>query len=60
MVVAAPVRVNRDNYMHMTGDDLRRYAYSLGVSHSEAAGMSETKLKQQCTLAISRQSDEDS
>lgn len=53
-------RVNRDNYMHMAGDALKRYAHSLGISRSEAAGMSDEKLKEQCRIAISRHYDEES
>lgn len=52
-VVAEPVRVNRDNYMHMSGDALRKYAHSLGVSRSEAARLKDDQLKHQCRMAIS-------
>jgi hypothetical protein len=53
--VAAPVTVNRDNYMHMGGESLRRYAHSLGVAKSEAARLSDDQLRHQCRMAISHQ-----
>lgn len=52
--VAAPVTVNRDNYMHMSGDPLRRYAHSMGIALSDAARMNDEQLKHQCRIAISR------
>lgn len=58
-IVAEPVRVNRDNYMHMSGDSLRKYAHSLGIARSDAARMSDEQLKHQCRIAISRHYDED-
>ncbi|MBT9493870.1 MAG: hypothetical protein IV107_16345 [Paucibacter sp.] len=57
--VAEGQTVNRDNYMHMTGDALLQYAYTIGISRSEAAVMSEEKLKLQCRMRISRIYEED-
>lgn len=52
-VVAASTHVNRDNYMHMSGQPLRDYAHQLGVSRSEAGRMDDQKLKAQIRIAIS-------
>lgn len=52
--VAAPVTVNRDNYMHMSGEPLRRYAHSLGLARSEAERLTDEQLRLQCRYAIGR------
>lgn len=57
--VAQGQTANRDNYMHMTGEALLGYAYTLGISKSEASVMSEEKLKLQCRMRISRIYEED-
>lgn len=58
-VVATPTSVNRDNYMHMSGEPLRAYAHSLGMAHSEIATMTDEKLKLQCRIAIGRHYEDD-
>lgn len=52
--VAEPETVNRDNYMHMSGDRLRVYAHSLGIARSDAERLEDEQLKHQCRIAISR------
>lgn len=57
--VAVPASANRDNYMRMSGEPLRVYAHTLGVARSEAAKLSDTKLKEQCRYLIGRQYEKD-
>lgn len=58
-VVAAPVTVNRDNYMHMSGEPLRRYAHTLGIARSESDRMTDEQLKLQVRYAIGRHYEDD-
>jgi len=53
--VVADRPVNRDNYMHMSGDSLRAYALTMGVARSDAARLSDERLKEQIRYAISHQ-----
>jgi hypothetical protein len=53
--VVASRQANRDNYMHMSGEPLRAYALSMGVARSDAARLSDERLKEQIRYAISHQ-----
>lgn len=53
--VVAVRKVNRDNYMHMSGEPLRAYALSMGVARSDAARLTDEKLKEQIRYSISHQ-----
>jgi len=57
--VAEPVRVNRDNYMHMSGEALRHYAHTMGIARSDADRLTDDQLKHQCRIAISRHYEDD-
>lgn len=50
---------NRDNFMHMGGEALRAFAYRIGISRSEAASLTDDRLKMQCRYAIARQQDDE-
>ncbi|WAC72076.1 hypothetical protein OU995_21265 [Roseateles sp. SL47] len=51
--------VNRDNYMHMSGEPLRKYAHTMGISRSEADRYDDDKLKTQIRIAISHRYEDD-
>lgn len=54
--VAAPLSAaERENPGKLSGDDLRALAHRRGIARSEAAGMSDEKLRQQLNLIINRQ-----
>jgi len=53
--VVAGRQVNRDNYMHMSGEPLRAYALTMGVARSDAARLNDERLKAQIRYAISHQ-----
>jgi hypothetical protein len=57
--VVAATSVNRDNYMHMSGEPLRAYAHSLGIARSEIARLTDAQLKLQCRIAIGRHYEDD-
>lgn len=60
---AAPVPIaetaNRDNFMHMSGEALRRFAHRMGIARSEAESLDDDRLKVQCRYAIARQQDDE-
>ena len=53
--VVAGHQVNRDNYMHMSGEPLRAYAQTMGVARRDAARLNDERLKAQIRYAISHQ-----
>lgn len=54
--MAAPLSAaDRENPSKLSGDDLRALAHRRGIARSEAAGMSDEKLRQQLNLVINRQ-----